>query len=91
LYDFCFSYEFMGRRSNIVNFFKYSSHLRGFLCLTACLKRIYLLFSYDSPYTYFVQCVEYNNGEQPRLLIPTIQNLVSQILPLYPYVDLRSR
>jgi hypothetical protein len=41
-----------------------------------------LLFSYDSPYTHFMQCVEYNNGEQSRLLIPVIQNLVSQILPL---------
>jgi hypothetical protein len=48
-----------------------------------------LLFSYDSPYIHFVQWVEYNNGEQPRLLIHVIQNLVSQILSLYPNVDLR--
>jgi hypothetical protein len=50
-----------------------------------------LLFSYDNPYTHFVQCVEYNNGEQSRMLIPVIQNLVSQILFLYSDVDLRSR
>jgi hypothetical protein len=37
----------------------------------------------------FVQCVEYNNDEQPRLLISVIQNLISQILPLYLDVDLR--
>jgi hypothetical protein len=48
-----------------------------------------LFFSYDNFYTYFVQCVEYNNGKQSRLLIPVIQNLVSQILPLYLDVDLR--
>jgi hypothetical protein len=29
----------------------------------------FLLFSYDNPYTHFVQCVEYNNSKQTRLLI----------------------
>jgi hypothetical protein len=48
-----------------------------------------LFFSYDSPYTHFVQCIEYNNDEQSRLLIPVIQNLVSQILPLYLDVDMK--
>jgi hypothetical protein len=69
-------------------FFIYFSHFHGFLCLAACLKG-FLLFSYDSPYTYFVQCVEYNNDKQYHLLIPVIQSLVSQILSLYPDVDLR--
>jgi hypothetical protein len=50
-----------------------------------------LLFSYDSAYTHFVQYVEYNNSEQTRLLIPAIQNLVSQRLSLYPDVDLKSQ
>jgi hypothetical protein len=36
-----------------------------------------------------VQCVKYNNDEQSRLLIPVIQNLVSQILSLYLDVHLR--
>jgi hypothetical protein len=49
----------------------------------------HLLFSYDSTYTHFVKCVEYNNGEQSRLLIPVIQNLISQILSLYLDVDMR--
>jgi hypothetical protein len=48
-----------------------------------------LLFSYGSRYIHFVQCVEYNRGEQTRLLIPAIQNLVSPILPLYLDVDMR--
>jgi hypothetical protein len=69
-------------------FFKNFSHLYGFLCLAACLKK-HLLFSYDSLYIYFVQCVECKNGEQHRLVISTIQNLVSQKLSLYLYVDLR--
>jgi hypothetical protein len=38
-------------------------------------ERSLYFFSYDGLYTYFVQCVEYNNGEQPHMLIPTIQNL----------------
>jgi hypothetical protein len=33
-------------------------------------------FSYDSLYTHFVQYIEYKNGEQSCMLIPTIQNLV---------------
>jgi hypothetical protein len=41
-----------------------------------------LLFSYDNSYTHFVQCVEYKNDEQSRLLISVIQNLVSQKQPL---------
>jgi hypothetical protein len=61
-----------------------------FLMSCSLFKNSIYFFSYDSPYTHFVQCVEYNNGEQSRLLIPAIQNLVSQILPLYPDVDLRS-
>jgi hypothetical protein len=45
--------------------------------------------SYGSHYTHFVQCIEYNKGEQSRLLIPVIQNMISQILPLYLDVDMR--
>jgi hypothetical protein len=69
-------------------FFIYFSHLYSFLCLVAYLKKS-LLFSYDNPYTHFVQCVEYNNSEQPHLLILIIQNLISQIMSLYIDVDLR--
>jgi hypothetical protein len=39
-----------------------------------------LSFSYDSRYINFMQCVEYNNGEQPCLLIPAIQNPTSPTL-----------
>jgi hypothetical protein len=45
-----------------------------------------LLFSYDNSYTHFVQCVEYNNGEQPRLLIPAIQNFVEGTVSMMYFV-----
>jgi hypothetical protein len=32
----------------------------------------------------FLQCIEYKNDEQFRLLIPTIQIMISQKLSLYP-------
>jgi hypothetical protein len=48
-----------------------------------------LFFLYGSLYTYFVQCIDYNNGELPHLLIPVIQNPVSQIMLLYLDVDMR--
>jgi hypothetical protein len=65
-------------------FFKNFSQLHDFLCLAESL-----LFSYDSFYTYFVQYVEYKNGEQSRLLIPIIQNMFFQKLSLYSDFDLR--
>jgi hypothetical protein len=48
-----------------------------------------LLVSYDNPYTYFLQCVEYNKGEQSRQFFPAIQNLVTKILSLCLDIDLR--
>jgi hypothetical protein len=44
LHDSCFSDEFIGCRSNTVNFFIYSSYLHDFLCLAAYLKRVFILF-----------------------------------------------
>jgi hypothetical protein len=72
----------------LLNFLRYFSHLHGFLCLTVCLKKVFTLFIWQSLYT-FVQCVEYKNAEQPHLLFLIIHNLVSQILSLYPDIDLR--
>jgi hypothetical protein len=56
LHDSCFSYELMGCRSNVVIFFRYSSHLHGFLCLAACLKRIFTFFIWQFLYTFCSMC-----------------------------------
>jgi hypothetical protein len=86
---FYFSYVLMRCRSNVINFFQ-KFLASPWLLMSYCLfeKSLYS-FLYDISYTHFVQCVEYKNDEQSCLLIPAIQNLMSQKLPLYPDVNLR--
>jgi hypothetical protein len=48
--------EFIGCRSNIIIFFIYSSHLHGFLCLAACLKRAFIFFIWKSLYIFCAMC-----------------------------------
>jgi hypothetical protein len=68
--------------------FKKISCLHGLLCFIACLKIVFTFFIWQSLYT-FMQYIEYKNGEQFHLLIPAIQNSISQKLSLYLNVDLR--
>jgi hypothetical protein len=37
-------------------FFRNFSHLHGFLCLAACLKKIFTLFIWQSLYTFYAMC-----------------------------------
>jgi hypothetical protein len=71
LYDSCFSDELIACRSNVIIFFHIFLTHPWFLMSCSLFEKKHLLFSYDSPYTHFVQCVEYNNNEQHECSKPS--------------------